>query len=233
MPFRKWFFLPWLLWLALWGCGRAGSPGPSPTLGAVPPPEVRPYLEQARAAAATLREVAPKSVQFQQAEAATWPDDCLGAYDLDTPTCAPGPVAGYRLLLSTPRGPVWIHLAPERGLVRPYLAVLFRRSGTLLGLCLELAILPDGTYRLRDFCRQTVLRRGTLPSEAWQPVETALRTYAPFRHLRQVPPGAYDAAEDQLACNGWGMQEAPPEARDTLADHLADWVMRLQAGDEP
>ncbi len=226
----------WLLWFlggGLWlllGCAPAGPTALTLPPETSPPAAVQPYLDAARQAAATLREVPVTDVRFQHAEPMTWPDTCLGVYTLDE-TCSPGPVAGYRLTLLTPQGPVWVHVAPAA--VRAYRAILFRRSGTLAGLCLELTVLPDRAYWLNDFCRHERLRSGRLPDAAWAPLAAALRTYAPFRHVRQVPPAAYDAAEDQLACNGWGHQTASPEERDALADHLARWVMQLQVESGP
>jgi hypothetical protein len=80
----------------------------------------------------------------------------------------------------------------------------WRRSGGIAGICRQMTINSDATFRLEDCRAASLLGEGTIDAERWDMLMDWLQDYGSFQWRLLPPPGSADMFSDEYTFNGSG-----------------------------
>ena len=156
-------------------------------------------------------------IELLEMRSETWSDGCLGAA-LPGEMCTMAIVPGYLLYFQTPKGNIEVHTDEAMRVYRiasllvgahGIPLVSWNRSGGIEGICWQMHIYTDASYRILDCFNQQTISEGSLSQQTMDELMAITLDMAPHEWTTQGILGA-DMFVDSYTWFGTGNQ--PPEA---------------------
>lgn len=201
-----------------------------------PPVATENPLESPEAYLGRELEIPVEEVTLMDTEQVEWTDACLEAGGPGE-SCALEITPGYRLTLNTSQGIYQIHTDQSGEMVRIVppggtpvsdgTAIVWERSGGIAGICQQLSINFDGSYRLMDCINDHVLSEGNLTENQFNELSTALEMFGSHTWELTPPEGSADMFLDNYVFNGKSSKQPTAEEQEQLNQWLAGLATEL------
>jgi hypothetical protein len=110
--------------------------------------------------------------------------------------------------------------------------ILWQRSGGIAGICQQLFLFHDGSYKLVNCTTGIVLQQGQLSNDQWKPFSDLLNQYSKFRWEVTLPPNSADMFMDKYSFTGKGTTVPTVIEQNEINGELTDLADTL-ASTEP
>jgi hypothetical protein len=152
---------------------------------------------------------------------------------------------GFKLVFSVPQGELEVHtdrtgetyriVQPDRSQTQEaaQMVLTWERSGGIAGICENLVVESDGSYRLGRDCAGAQVLSGVVPVRALMLIMQWTTEYRSFTWESSPPAGSADMFMDRLVLTGQGTVSASEDEQSGIAGTVSRLVEDLLADSLP
>jgi hypothetical protein len=173
-------------------------------------------------------------IELVEMRAETWSDGCLGAA-LPGEMCTMAIVPGYLLVFQTPNGKIEVHTDEAMRVYRLVTLLVgangtplvsWNRSGGIEGICWQMHIYMDASYRILNCFNQQLLSEGSLSQQTMDELLALTTDMAPHEWITQGILGA-DMFVDSYTWFKAGSQVPEAALQEQLNSYLGSLASQL------